>query len=153
MNTPSSSAEPFQVRMSVRSYELDPQGHVNGAVHVQYSSHALYACVRAAGVDVDQLIESGVAPVITETAIRYHHELRGGDEVDVSCAFHWREGKVYRVESRIVRADGLLVTEVRHVAGLLDLRTRLLVDSPATHWRRHATDLRILGLAEQDDAG
>lgn len=109
--------------------------------------------MRAAGVDVDQLIESGVGPVMVETTIRYHHELHGGDEVDVSCAFSWPEGRTYRVANRIVRADGLLVAEVGHVAGLLDLTARRLLDSPAEHWCKHATDLQVLGLEGQDHVG
>ncbi|WP_233576078.1 acyl-CoA thioesterase [Saccharopolyspora rhizosphaerae] len=75
--------------MTVRVYELDPQRHVNGAVYVQCSDHARFECLQAAGVDVDDMLADGIGPVNLETNLRYHDELRGGDDVDVTCAFRW----------------------------------------------------------------
>lgn len=138
--------EPFRVRMTVRSYELDPQRHVNGAVYVQYADHSRFACVQAAGVSVDDLIAGGLGPVNLETVIRYHSELRGGDDVDVSCAWLWSDGKTYRVEHTFWRSDGELVAEVNHVSGLLDLESRKLVDDPAREWRSRASRPELLGL-------
>lgn len=140
------TVEPFTVRMGVRSYELDPQLHVNGAVYVQYADHSRYACVQAAGILVEELIDSGIGPVNLETTIRYYNELRGGDEVDVSCAWVWGEGKTYRVEHVLRRTDGDIAAEVFHVSGLLDLRTRRLVDDPVHEWRSRAKRPELLGL-------
>ena len=145
--THTTSTEPFSVRMTVRSYELDPQRHANGAVYVQYADHARFSCVRAAGVSIDELIGGGVGPVNLETTIRYHHELRGGDEVIVSCAFSWGEGKTFGVRQDFRRPDGTLVAEVTSVAGLIDLTTRRLVSDPARCWRSHARRPEVLGLS------
>lgn len=139
------AAEPFAVRMEVRSYEIDPQLHVNGPVYVQYADHSRFACVRAAGVDVAELLSSGVGPVNLETVIRYHNELRGGDEVDVTCDWIWGEGKTYRVEHLLRRADGEIAAEVQHVSGLLDLESRRLVADPAAEWRSRAEKPELLG--------
>ncbi|WP_239160809.1 acyl-CoA thioesterase [Virgisporangium ochraceum] len=136
----------------MRSYELDPQGHVNGAVYVQYADHALYACVRAAGVDTDALLRSGVGPVNIETTMRFHRELRGGDEVTVSCAFEWGGGKTFRVRREFHNRAAVLVAEVCTVTGLLDLRTRRLVPDPAARWRAVAGHPEILGLAAVTNA-
>jgi acyl-CoA thioester hydrolase len=137
---------PFTTRLTVRVYELDPQLHVNGAVYVQYADHARFECLRAAGVSVDGLLEGGAGPVNLETVLRYHHELRGGDEVDVSCAFVWGPGRTYRVEQTFTRADGTLVAEVNHVSGLLDLRTRRLLPDPVGRLRSHTAHPELLGL-------
>ena len=137
----------FSVSIEVRSYELDPQGHVNGAVYVQYADHALYACVRAAGVDTDAMLRTGVGPVNLETTIRYHRELRGGDEVTVSCAFEWGEGRTFRVLREFRDRAGALVAEVSSVSGLLDLKTRRLVPDPRTRWRALSPTPEVLGLA------
>jgi acyl-CoA thioester hydrolase len=136
----------FAIAIDVRSYELDPQGHVNGAVYVQYADHALYACVRAAGVDIDGLLRTGVGPVNIETTIRYHRELRGGDEVTVSCAFEWGAGRTFRVRREFRDPAGSLVAEVSTVTGLLDLATRHLVPDPGARWRAVATRPEVLGL-------
>lgn len=139
--------EPFTVRLAVRVSDLDAQLHVSGAVYHQYADHARYACVQAAGVSVEELIASGVGPVNLETSIRYRGELRGGDEVDVSCSWSWGEGKTYRVEHVLRRADGELAAEVAHISGLLDLRRRRLVANPADEWRGRAARPGLLNLA------
>jgi acyl-CoA thioester hydrolase len=135
----------FSVRLEVRSYEIDPQLHVNGAVYQQYADHSRFACVQAAGISVPELIGSGVGPVNLETVIKYHHELRGGDEVDVSCTWVWGEGKTYRVEHVLSLTDGTVAGEVSHVSGLLDLSTRRLVADPADQWRKRAENPALLG--------
>ncbi|AQZ63809.1 thioesterase [[Actinomadura] parvosata subsp. kistnae] len=138
--------EPFSVRMEVRVYEVDPQLHLNGGFYIQYADHARFACVQAAGVSVEALLGSGLGPVNLETVIKYHRELRGGDQVDVTCAWEWGGGRTYRVHHRFLRLDGTLAAEVGHVSGLLDLRTRRLVASPGHEWRIRADDPALLGL-------
>lgn len=137
----------FQVRLAVRSYELDPQRHVNGAVYLQYADHARFECVRASGIDIDQMISAGVGPVNLETNIQYRNEIRGGDEVDVSCVFVWGKGKTYRVEQEFRHLDGTLAAEVRSVSGLLALDTRRLLSDPGEHWRSLAVRPELLGLS------
>lgn len=136
----------FSVRMGVRSYELDPQGHVNGAVYANYADHAFFECARAAGVDPYRLLASGVGPVNLETLIRFLHELRGGDEVLVSCGFEWGTGKTYRVVRELTRPGGEPVARVTSVCGLLDLERRTLVAHPAERWRALAERPHLLGL-------
>ncbi|GAA1817745.1 hypothetical protein HC028_20920 [Planosporangium flavigriseum] len=83
---------PFSVRITVRGYELDTQGHLNSAVYHQYGEHARWEYLKAAGVTTDKLLASGVGPVQLEATIKFFRELRGGDEVDVTCEFSPRAG-------------------------------------------------------------
>lgn len=138
--------EPFQVRIAVRGYELDPRGHVNQAVYLQYAEHARWECLRAAGITHDRLHESGVGPVALEQTLRFYAELRADDEVDVGCEFHWREGKTFEVVQPIHRPDGTRVAELTGVAGLLDLSARRLIADPGGRFRELATAPEILGL-------
>jgi acyl-CoA thioester hydrolase len=138
--------EPFAVRITVRGYELDTQGHLNGAVYHQYGDHARWECLRAAGISIDDLLASGLGPVTLENTIRYHHELRGGDEVDVTCAFAWSEGKTFRIYQQVRRTDGTLAAEITSIGGLLHLGKRRLIGDPAEHWRVRATAPELLGL-------
>jgi acyl-CoA thioester hydrolase len=138
--------DPFQVRITVRGYELDTQGHLNQAVYLQYAEHARWECLRAAGISQDRLIAGGVGPVALEVTLRYLHELRGGDEVDVSCAFAWGEGKTFRIEQEYRTPDGTPVASLTSVGGLLDLHERRLVANPAARFRTLATNPEPLGL-------
>jgi acyl-CoA thioester hydrolase len=139
-------AEQFSVRVSVRAYELDSNGHVNGVVYLQYAEHARWELLKAAGVDHDRLGALGVGPVFLETVIRYHNELRYGDTVDVSCEIGWGQGKTFRVPQELRRTDGTVIAEVDSVGGLIDLSTRRLVARPGDRYRAIATAPEVLGL-------
>ena len=140
------TAEPFRVRIRVRGYELDVNGHLNQAVYLQYAEHARWELVRAAGVSQEKLLAAGLGPVVLETTIRYHRELRDGDEVDVSCAFGWGSGKTFRVSQDIRLTDGALAAEVRGVGGLLNLSERRLAADPVGRFRELASAPALLGL-------
>jgi acyl-CoA thioester hydrolase len=139
-------AERFSVQVSVRAYEIDSNGHVNGVVYLQYAEHARWELLRAAGVDQGKLGTLGVGPAFLETVIRYRNELYYGDTVDVSCEIAWGAGKTFRVPQELRRTDGTLVAEVDSVGGLIDLRTRRLVAQPQERYRAIATAPEVLGL-------
>lgn len=138
--------EPFRVRIAVRGYELDPNGHVNQAVYLQYAEHARWEYLRAAGISQDALVRSGIGPAALDTRIRYVAELRAGDEVDVSCEFTWKASRTFRIAQDYRRPDGALVAELTGVGGLLDLTERRLVTDPGAHLRALATAPELLGL-------
>lgn len=139
-------AERFSVRVSVRAYELDGNGHVNGVVYLQYAEHARWELLRAAGVDQEKLGTVGVGPVFLETVIRYRNELYYGDSVDVSCAIEWGQGKTFRVLQELRRTDDTLIAEVESTGGLIDLHTRRLVAQPGERYRAIASAPDVLGL-------
>jgi acyl-CoA thioester hydrolase len=139
-------AEPFRVRITVRGYEIDAQGHLSGVVYLQYGEHARWECLQAAGISQRKLAAAGVGPVQLETTIRFHRELQAGDEVDVSCVFMWGAGKTFRVQQNFRRADGTLVAELISTGGLLDLQERRLVPDPDKRFRWLATAPEVLGL-------
>jgi acyl-CoA thioester hydrolase len=80
-------SEPFTVRMAARGYEAEVNGHVAGTVLLQYAQHARWECLRAAGIDQGDLLARGFGPASLEERIRFHREIRPGEDVVVSCAF------------------------------------------------------------------
>lgn len=68
------------------------------------------------------------------------------DEVDVSCAFAWGDGKSFRAEQAFRLADGTIAAELSNVGGLLDLDTRRLLPRPGERFRALAAEPRLLGL-------
>lgn len=139
-------SEPFRTRVAVRAYEVDMRGHLNNAVYHQYAEHARWECLRAAGLSQETLTAAGLGPVQLEATIRFHSELRDGDEVDVSCVFVWGEGKTFRLDQDFRRPDGTLAAELSTKGGLLDLSGRRLVADPAGHWRKLVQLPELLGL-------
>ncbi len=139
-------SEPFSVRITVRGYETDVQGHLNQSVYINYAEHARWSLLQAAGISQAGLIAKGVGPVALETTIRYKRELLAGDEVDVSCTFEWGGGKTFRIEQTVTKADGTVAAELSAVGGLLDLTARRMVANPQDYFKELATDPSLFGL-------
>ncbi|CAL9624056.1 acyl-CoA thioesterase [Streptomyces griseomycini] len=139
-------SEPFSVRVTVRGYETDVQGHLNQAVYLNYAEHARWSLLQEAGITQSGLLARGVGPVALETTIRYRRELLAGDEVDVSCAFAWGGGKTFTIEQTITRSDGTVAAEITAVGGVLDLKRRRLVPNPQDVFRELAKDPGLFGL-------
>ena len=140
-------SEPFSVRVTVRGYETDVQGHVNQSVYINYAEHARWSLLQAAGITQAGLIGKGVGPVALETTIRYKRELLAGDEVEVTCAFAWDGGKTFRIEQSVLKADGSVAAEITAVGGILDLEKRKLVADPAEVFKKLASDPGLFGLS------
>jgi acyl-CoA thioester hydrolase len=138
--------EPFRVRITVRPYEVDRLGHLTGSVYVQYADFARWSYVRAAGVSIDRLFTDGTSPINLETTIRYLGELRAGDEVDVTIAFVWGDGKTFQARQEFRRPDGRVAAEVTSVCGMFDLEARRLRPDPAGIWRAYAEAPELMGL-------
>jgi acyl-CoA thioester hydrolase len=139
-------SEPFSVPVTVRGYETDTLGHLNQSVYLQYSEHARWSMLQAAGVGQAELLAQGIGPVVLETTIRYVRELRAGEEIEVSCSFEWGEGKTFRIAQTITKADGTVSAEVSSVGGLLDLKERRLVAQPREYFKQLTTDPGLFGL-------
>lgn len=134
----------FSVDVTVRGYELDTQGHLNQAVYLQYAEHARWELLRAAGLPQEKLLASGVGPVALEVTVKYLRELRGGEEVRVTCQFLYGDGKTFKVVQQIVKEDGTVAAEISGVAGMLDLTSRRLISDPRSHLAALADDPGLL---------
>jgi acyl-CoA thioester hydrolase len=140
------TSRPFQMRLTVRNYELDSLGHLHSAVYYEYGEHVRWEFLRAAGIEIDKLLAENIAPVQLESTIRFHRELRGGDEVDVTCVPIWRDGKMFRIAQEYRRPDGTLAAELTTVGGLLDLADRRLLPDVRERFRSLASSQEMLGL-------
>ncbi|MFB6550717.1 acyl-CoA thioesterase [Streptomyces sp. NPDC056405] len=136
----------FSVRVQARDYELDRQGHLNQAVYMQYAEHARWQFLQAAGLTADVLGAAGIGPVLLKATVRFQHELRAGDEVDVGCAMSGGQGKLVELIQRFQTPDGVPVARIEGVIGLLDLTTRRLLPDPRATMRKLATRPDILQL-------
>ncbi|MFF9404999.1 acyl-CoA thioesterase [Streptomyces anandii] len=139
-------SEPFSVRVTVRGYETDVQGHLNQAVYLNYAEHARWSLLQAAGIGQADLVARGVGPVALETTIRFRRELLAGDEVDVTCAFDWGTGKTFTIAQTVRKTDGTVAAEITAVGGLMDLKARRLVADPREYFKELTTDPVLFGL-------
>jgi acyl-CoA thioester hydrolase len=138
----------FRVRIAVRDYEIDAQGHVSGLVYQQWAHFASMACLRDAGAKIDELTAQGLGPIDLEVTTRFHRELRMGDDVDVTCAFEWNSGRTYWLRQEIRKPDGTLVAEVNSLGAILDLAKRRMIPHPADRLREVTELPERLGLSQ-----
>jgi acyl-CoA thioester hydrolase len=139
---------PATIRVEVRADDVDVNGHVRGGAYLAYADHARWALVQASGVDLDGLKAAGLGPVNLETTVRFQHELRVGDELEIHTTFSYGNGKTSRVHQELRRtSDGELCAEVTSVSGMLDLDTRRLIHDPRSAWEPFVQRPEPLGLA------
>lgn len=141
-----SFADAHRVVIAVRYDDVDSNGHVRGPAYLAYADHARWVAVADAGVDLAQLRERNIGPVNLETTLRFRHELRSHDEVEVRTVFRRGSGKIFRVVQELRRSDGVLVAEVTSVSGMLDLVDRRLLPAPDKYWTSLTSDPAVLGL-------
>ncbi|WP_051343019.1 acyl-CoA thioesterase [Pseudonocardia spinosispora] len=141
-----SFTDAHRVVIAVRYDDLDTNGHVRGPAYLAYADHARWAAVADAGIDLADLRDRNIGPVNLETTLRFRHELRPHDEVEVRTVFQRGTGKISRVLQELRRSDGVLVAEVTSVSGMLDLVQRRLLPDPDKYWRNLASDPAMLGL-------
>ncbi|MEJ8278651.1 acyl-CoA thioesterase [Pseudonocardia spirodelae] len=148
---------PFRVRIGVRSYEMDVNGHVNHAVYHQYGEHARMEHFRAAGLSQHALGAHGLTIVLLSTTVHFRAELRAGDELEIDSVIDFSERKPFTMSHRIVRVaagDGTrtddLSAEVQCTLGVLDTTTRRLAGGPYGRLRAAASDPSLLGPGPRD---
>lgn len=124
------------VRIKVRHYELDSLGHLNHAVYHQYGEVARLEWFESVGGGGNGLHDGNMAPVLLESHVRFHRELRAGDVVDVTCVVTFGEGKTFRMDNEIRKLDGTLSAEITSTVGLMDLVRRKLVEDPRGEFLR-----------------
>ena len=139
-------SDEFFVRVKVRGYEIDTQGHLNWAQYLHYAEHARWEYLAAAGITQERLLASGIGPAALDVQVTFRHELHGGDEIDVSCEFQFGTSRIFQVRQDFRRMDGLLAAELTSTTGLIDLAERKLVADPAGRLRALAADPAVLGI-------
>lgn len=100
-------------RWTVRTYEVDENGHVNNAVYVQWAEEVTALHAEAMGFGREWSIERGGAWLVRRHEITYHRPARRGDEVELTVRVLSVGGVRGRRQTTISRAaDGTLLAEV-----------------------------------------
>jgi len=70
-------------KLSVRSYELDANNHVNNATYLNYLEFARMEFLRAIGFDYNKLFDAGYALFVTKIEITYRYPAQLFDELTI----------------------------------------------------------------------
>ena len=100
----------------VRFYELDPYGHVNHSVYVQYFEAARVEWLAAVGFPLEKLQKGGVQIVVTELNTKYLGSAGPADSLTVRSELAELRRASMRFEQRILCGDRTLVQQSISVA-------------------------------------
>lgn len=101
----------YQTTVRVRFYELDPYGHVNHSVYIQYFEAARAQWLAAIGYPLSKLQEDGIQIVVTELHTRYLGSAGPDDELVIESELVGMRRVSMEFEQRIRRGDEVLVSQ------------------------------------------
>ena len=77
--------DPNTTRFEARSYELDPYGHLNNSVFVNWFEHGRLCYLRDRGMTYTSIPETfGVRIVVVRQDVTYKAEVQLGDQLDLT---------------------------------------------------------------------
>ena len=97
----------FQLNISVRWADLDPNGHVRHSAYYDYGAQARVAYLQQQGVGIDLMATQGVGPVIFREECRFRRELHFGDDlvIDMRTKGFSADYRKWSLQHRILRQD------------------------------------------------
>lgn len=107
-------------KLTVRSYELDANNHVNNATYLNYLEFARMEYLRAIGFDYNELFDAGYALFVTKIEISYRYPAKLFDELSIEVT-PLKFGKLSGVfAQRILNQNGQLCAEAKVSWGCVD---------------------------------
>jgi acyl-CoA thioester hydrolase len=111
---PAGGARAVRSTIDVRFYELDPYGHVNHGVYLNYFEVARIELLDAIGFGLPRLRELGFHLLVVEAHVRYHAPAVAGDRLTVDSRLVELRRASASWHQRLTRDGELIATnEVR----------------------------------------
>jgi len=105
---------PSTTEVEARSYELDPYGHLNNAVYVNWLEHGRLCFLRDHGESYTSVPEKyGVHVVVVRQEVDYRAQVRIGDRLVVTSFVERFGGSSFRFDQRIAFPDGRTAAEAK----------------------------------------
>lgn len=114
----------------VRFYELDPYGHVNHSVYIQYFEAARVRWLTEVGFSLDRLQHDGIQLVVAEINTRYLGSAGPDDELVVETELADLRRVSMTFEQRILRAGETLVEQTISAACVNEAGRPIRVPGP-----------------------
>lgn len=109
----------MEIDLRVRFHELDPYGHVNHGVYLNWFETARIEAMDALGFGLSTLRERGIHLVVTEANVRFLLPAQAGDVVTIESEIRDLRRATSWWHQRVVR-DGDVLAEVDVRSGTVD---------------------------------
>jgi len=111
---------------------LDTFGHMNNAKYLSLFEEARWDLITKNGFGMKEMRKLGIGPTILEINIRFLKELRVRDEIDIETQVISYEGKIGKLQQRILIGEVVYCVAVFTIA-LFDMSTRKMI-LPNKEW-------------------
>lgn len=102
---------PNVTRFEARSYELDPYGHLNNSVFVNWFEHGRLCYLRDRGMTYTSIPEThGVRIVVVQQDVTYKAEVRLGDVLDLTTTIARFGNTSFTFEHTLATEDGVVAS-------------------------------------------
>ncbi len=109
-------SKPSVAEVEARSYELDPYGHLNNAVYVNWLEHGRLCYLRDRGATYTSVPEShGVHVVVVRQEVSYRVQVRLGDRLAIRSRIDAVGRTSFTFAQEIAFADGRVAADARVV--------------------------------------
>lgn len=119
----------MRLDLRVRFHELDPNGHVNHGVYLNWFETARIEAMDGLGFGLDDLRNRGVHLVVTEANVRFRRPAVAGDLITIESSIRDLRRATSWWHQRAVR-DGELIAEVDVRSGSVDAAGRPVAAPP-----------------------
>ncbi len=119
-----------ELRIEVRSTELDTLGHVNNAKYQEYLEWGRFEWVKRSGLPVDALGREGFATVIVNVNINYRREARLGEKLTIRTWLSGLGNSSLRIGQEVRNERGDVVCDAAVTSATFDTATRRSVPIP-----------------------
>ena len=105
---------PSIAAVEARSYELDPYGHLNNAVYVNWLEHGRLSYLRDRGENYTSIPEKyGVHVVVVRQEIDYRVQVQLGDRLLVTSSIEHFGSSSFRFGQSIAFEDGRVAADAK----------------------------------------
>ena len=122
----------FSYPLTIKENHLDTFGHVNNATYLTLLEEARWEIATQNGYGLEKIMQTGLAPTILEVHLRFLKELRLRETIIINTQFISYQGKVGRIDQKIMRDDQVCCT-AEFTIGLFSLAQRKIVE-PTAEW-------------------
>ena len=118
----------FTSKLIIKETHLDFMGHVNNATYLEILEEARWDVLFDQNYKFQDILKSGVGPVILECEIKFQKEIKLREEVVIKTEFGEYKNKTGVINQVIVNQNDAICTKAKFIYGFFDMKLRKLVE-------------------------
>lgn len=119
---------------TIKENQVDMLGHLNNAVYLELFEVARWDILNSKGFTLKKILDLQKGPVLLELNLKFMKEILARDVITIKSELVKYEGKIGVMVQKMFKSNGDLAAELRVVLGLIDMKTRRLIE-PTQEWK------------------